>query len=122
MNEIPNRIKIANLVREDPAAVLDTLAGLHLLDLSVIPSHIDVIRRHRSGFGNEHWHASADITEEPEVVSLNIKPSRNTEPGFLDDLGGVLQNYSVRDVDFRAGAKKLRLRRPKTGATKSRTL
>ena len=117
--EIPNRIRVTNLVRGDPSAVLDTLDGLHLVDLSVIPPHIEVVRQHNQGLGAALT-ASAEITAEPEVVSLNIKPSRNTEAGFLQDFKDVLQAM-VRNQEFRAGAKKLKVQGRRQGQRKIET-
>ena len=118
-DEIPNRIRVTNLVRGDPAAVLDTLAGLHLLDLSVIPTHVEVVQQHNRGLGGA-LAASAEITEEPEVVSLNIKASRNTEPGLLQDIGDALRAMA-RNEEFRAGAKKLRIQGRRQGQRKIET-
>ena len=118
-DQIPNRVRVTNLVRGDPAAVLDTLAGLHLLDLSVIPSHVQVVRQHDQGLGGA-LAASAEITAEPEVVSLNIKPSRNTEPGFLQDFAGALRAM-VRNEEFRAGAKRLKIEGRRQGHRKIET-
>ena len=118
-DEIPKGIRVTNLVRGDPAAVLDTLEGLHLLDLSVIPPHVEVVRQHNQGLGRA-LAASAELTAEPEVVSLNIKPSRNTEPGFLRDVGNAL-GAMVRNEEFRAGAKKLRIQGRRRGQQKIET-
>ena len=116
---IPNGIRVTNLVRGDPSAVLDTLVGLHLLDLSVIPPHIEVVRRHNQGLGLALT-ATAEITAEPEVVSLTIKPSRNSEPGLLQDLVGALRDM-VRSEEFRAGAKKLKVQGRRRGQRKIET-
>ena len=118
-DEIPDGIRVTNLVRGDPAAVLDTLQGLHLLDLSVLPAHVEVVRRHDGGLGTALT-ASAQLTADPEVVSLNIKPSRNTEPGFLQAFRNVLRAM-VGDEEFRAGAKRLKVHGRRQGHRKIET-
>ena len=82
----PNRLQIANIVREDPTEILDDLAGLHLLDLSVLPNQVALVRRLNGGVGTA-LAANAEVAQDPEVISLNVKPTRNREPGFSDGLG-----------------------------------
>ena len=118
-DEIPDRMRVTNLVHGDPTAILGELAGLHLLDLSVIPPQIEVVRQHNLGLGAA-LAASAEVTAEPEVVSLNIKPSRNTEAGLLQDLGNALRAM-VQSVEFRAGAKKLKIQGRRQGHRKIET-
>ena len=110
-------MRIANLVRGDPAAILDGLQGLHLLDMSILPNQMALVEQHNRGLGTA-LAASADIAREPEVVTLLTKPTRNSQPGFLQDVREALRAL-VQNGEFRIGAKRLKVQGRRQGQTRT---
>ena len=116
-NFLPARMRIANLVRGDPAAILDGLEGLHLLDMSILPNQMALVEQHNRGLGAA-FAASADIAGEPEVVTLNIKPTRNSQPRFLQDVREALRAL-VQNEEFRVSARRLKVQGRRQGQTRT---
>ena len=115
----PNGLQIANIVRGDSTEILDDLAGLHLLDLSVLSDQVALVRRLNGGVGTA-LAANAEVAQDPEVISLNVKPTRNREPGFLRDMGELLRAL-VHNDEFRAEAKRLKVQGRRRGQTRIET-
>ena len=96
------------LLRAEPAAQLDRLGDLRVLEMTITPAYADIVRQADGSMGDA-FEANARLLESPRGLSLVLKSERVAAGGFLGRMGGVLRELLNSD-SIREGALRLRAR------------
>lgn len=95
------------LLRADPAAQLDRLGDLRVLEMTITPAYVDVVRQADDSL-SDAFEANARLLEAPRGLSLVLKSERGAARGFLGRMGGVLRG--LLNGNIREGALRLQAR------------
>ena len=96
------------LLRAEPSAQLDRLGDLRVLEMTITPAYVDVVRQADSSLGDA-FEANARLLESPKGLSLVLKSERVAAGGFLGRMGGVLRGL-LNNGSIREGALRLQAR------------
>ena len=96
------------LLRADPAAQLDRLGDLRVLEMTITPAYVDVVRQADGSLGDA-FEANSRLLESPKGLSLILKSERVAAGGFLGRMGGVLRGL-LNNGNIREGALRLQAR------------
>ena len=95
------------ILRGDAAKQLDRLSDLRVLELSVLPSYIDVVRQSHVSLADA-LAANGRVLENPKVLQVILKPQREASTGFLSNMIGGLKEL-VSNGNVREGADRLQV-------------
>lgn len=96
------------ILRGDAAKQLDRLSDLRVLDLSVMPSYVDVVRQSHVSLADA-LAANGRVLESPKVLQVILKPEREASTGFLANMTGGLREL-VSNGNVHGGADRLQVR------------
>lgn len=78
------------ILRGDASRQLDRLSDLRVLDLSVLPAYVDVVRQSHESLGDA-LAANGVVLENPKVLQVILKPQPEASTGFLANMIGGLK-------------------------------
>ena len=106
-NEAVPRANFRPILRGDAAKQLDRLSDLRVLELSVLPSYVDVVRQSHVSLADA-LAANGRVLENPKVLQVILKPEREASTGFLASMIGGLREL-VSNGNVQEGADRLQL-------------
>ena len=95
------------LLRGDAAKQLDRLSDLRVLELSVMPSYVDVVRQSHVSLADALT-ANGRVLENPKVLQVILKPQQEASTGFLAKMIGGLKEL-VSNGNVQEGADRLQV-------------
>ena len=95
------------LLRRDAAKQLDRLSDLRVLELSVMPSYVDVVRQSHASLADA-LAANGRVLENPKVLQVILKPQQESSTGFLANVIGGLKDL-VSNGNVQEGADRLQV-------------
>ena len=95
------------ILRGDAARQLDRLSDLRVLELSVLPSFVDVVRQSHVSLADA-LAANGRVLENPKVLQVILKPQREASTGFLANMIEGLKEL-VSNGNVREGADRLQV-------------
>ena len=101
-SEAVARAAFRPILRGDAAKQLDRLSDLRVLELSILPSYVDVVRRSHVSL-SDALAAIGRVFENPKVLQVILKPQREASDGFLASMIGGLKEL-VSNGNFQEGA------------------
>ena len=88
------------LLRGEAAQQLDRLTDLRVLDLSILPSFVEMVRQSQESLADA-LAANGRVLENPKVLQVILKPQQVASQGFLgsmvNGLKAMVSNGSIRD-------------------------
>ncbi len=99
------RVAFRPILRGDAAKQLDRLSDLRVLELSVLPSYVDVVRQAHVSLADA-LAANGRVLENPKVLQVILKPQREASIGFLASMKGGLKEL-VGNGNVQEGAVRL---------------
>ena len=105
--EAVSRSKIGPIINRNVIEKLERCRELHLLNMEILPSNIQVVQAIHRPLGVA-LESQAAILGSPKTVSLVLRPERDGEEDFLGRMIGPLTEL-VRSLPFREGAKQLKV-------------
>ena len=94
------RASFRPLLRGEAAQHLDLLTDLRVLELSILPSHVDIVRQSQESLADA-LAANGRVLENPKVLQVILKPQQVASQGFLsnmvNDLREMVSNSSIRE-------------------------
>lgn len=93
----PRRLTFSHLLRGDASEQLDRLTDLRLLDFSISPAFIDMVRQADAGLGDA-IDANRRAIGEPETVRLLLSPEKGNQSGFLNKMINPLKQLFANGV------------------------
>ena len=102
------RVAFRPILRGDAAKQLDRLSDLRVLELSVLPSYVDVVRQSHVSLADA-LAANGRVLESPKVLQVILKPQQEASTGFLASMIGGLRDL-VSNGNVQEGANRLQAR------------
>ncbi len=106
-NKAVPRATFRPILRGDAAKQLDRLSDLRVLELSVLPSYVDVVRQSHVSLADA-LAANGRVLENPKVLQVILTPQREASTGFLGNMIGGLREL-VSNGNVREGADRLQV-------------
>ena len=106
-NEAVPRANFRPILRRDATKQLDRLSDLRVLELSVLPSYVDVVRQSHASLADA-LAANGRVLENPKVLQVILKPQREASTGFLANMIGGLKEL-VSNGNVQEGADRLQV-------------
>ena len=106
-NEAVPRANFRPILRGDATKQLDRLSDLRVLELSVLPSYVDVVRQSHASLADA-LAANGRVLENPKVLQVILKPQREASTGFLANMVGGLREL-VSNGNVQEGADRLQV-------------
>ena len=100
-SEAVARAAFRPILRGDAAKQLDRLSDLRVLELSILPSYVDVVRQSHVSL-SDALVATGRVLENPKVLQVILKPQKEASTGFLADMIGSLKGL-VSNGDVHEG-------------------
>ena len=101
------RATFSAILRGEAAKQLDRLSDLRVLELSVLPSYVDVVRQSHGSLADA-LAANGRVLENPKVLQVILKPQQDASTGFLAKMIGGLKEL-VSNGNVREGADRLQV-------------
>jgi hypothetical protein len=110
------KARLNPVIREDALRQLDDIGSVHLLDLEVLPSMVEIIENRHAPTGRA-LRALADVSNGSRSLQLIIRPEPEDERDFWTRFGAPLRELFI-DPEVRPGIKRGRLQgRPSNGGS-----
>ena len=106
-SEAVARAAFRPILRGDAAKQLDRLSDLRVLDLSILPSYLDVVRQSHVSL-SDALAANGRVVENPKVLQVILKPQQEASAGFLANMIGGLKEL-VSNGNVQEGADRLQV-------------
>ena len=106
-SEAVARAAFRPILRGDAAKQLDRLSDLRVLELSVLPSYVDIVRQSHVSLADA-LAANGRVLENPKVLQVILKPQREASTGFLANMVGGLKEL-VSNGNVQEGADRLQV-------------
>ena len=95
------------ILRGDAAKQLDRLSDLRVLELSILPSYLDVVRQSHVSLADA-LAANGRVLENPKVLQVILKPQPEASTGFLANMVRGLKEL-VSNGNVQEGADRLQV-------------
>ena len=106
-SEAVARAAFRPILRGDAAKQLDRLSDLRVLELSILPAYVDVVRQSHVSLADA-LAANGRVLESPKVLQVILKPQREASAGFLANMIGGLKEL-VSNGNVQEGADRLQV-------------
>ena len=106
-SEAVARAAFRPILRGDAAKQLDRLSDLRVLELSILPAYVDVVRQSHVSLADA-LAANGRVLENPKVLQVILKPQREASAGFLANMIGGLKEL-VSNGNVQEGADRLQV-------------